>query len=95
MDKILILRGILIAWWWVNFTPWQNLLKRFIYPLIYPKDCKPIRKWQEYIIEALGCFKCQSFWWTLIISQDIFAAILAALIAYTYDKFMNSLKQYF
>ena len=87
MNWELILRGCLIGWWWVNFTPWQNLLNKYVKPYI--------PGWASYLSQALSCFKCQSFWWTLGITLDPFAAIMAAVIAYSYDKLFNSLKQYF
>lgn len=87
MNAETILHGILIGWWWANFTPWQNFLTKYVKP--------KMPNWLSYVNEALGCFKCQSFWWTLGLTQDIFSAILAALIAYTYDRIMNSFKIYF
>ena len=79
-----IIHGLLIGWWWTNFTPWQNLLTKYV---------KPYIKWQ-YINQALSCFKCQSFWWTLGLTQNIYDAIIAAVFAFTYDKVINSFKTY-
>jgi hypothetical protein len=40
----------------------------------------------ENIHEVLTCHKCLSFWTTLIITQNIFAAILISFAAYTLEK---------
>jgi hypothetical protein len=87
MNWELIIRGLLAGWWFANFTPLQNMLTKHVKP--------KIPAWAHYFSESLSCFKCQSFWWTLGITLDPFAAIMAAAIAYTYDRIMNSLKMYF
>lgn len=36
--------------------------------------------------QMISCYKCCSFWLTLLYTQNIFYASLAFIIAYTYDK---------
>lgn len=89
----LIFRTVLLAWWFSNFTPWQQFLKSKVKPKI------PVKL--NYLSTALSCFVCQSFWFTLLFGAIfyhefvIFDAIFASIVAYTYDKLMNSLRQYF
>lgn len=84
----LILNGILIGWWLSNFIPLQDFLTKYVKPKIK----------SEYIKTAMSCFKCLSFWGTLIIfavnqsSFGIYEAIIASLIAYIYERIMNSIK---
>lgn len=86
MITIKLLHGLLIGWWFANFEPLQGFITKYIKPHI------PLKL--SYISSALSCFKCLSFWATLTITQDIYQAILAAIIAFTYDKLMNSLRMF-
>lgn len=88
----IIFRAILIGWWLINFGPTRKVLDK-IKTKVPPKF--------TYIRIALTCHVCQSFWYTLlggaIFKHDflIWDAILAAIIAFTYERIINSLKQYF
>jgi hypothetical protein len=84
---------VLIAWWWTNFEPLQNFLRKKIKPLIYGKACNT-PEWRATIADALSCFKCMSFWITLGVTLDPFSAILAAFFAYSYDKIFSSFKTF-
>jgi hypothetical protein len=84
MEPINILHGILIGWWVANFAPIQSLIKKYIKPYTH----------FDYINTVLTCFKCLSFWATLIISLNGYEAITAAVIAYTYEKIMSGFKTY-
>lgn len=84
---IILFKTITLSWWLTNFSPYQDLLKKYIKPHV------PIRL--NYLNTALSCFMCYSFWTTLIATQNIFVASAAAMVAFTYDKLMNSLKTFF
>lgn len=91
MEIEIIIRAMLTSWWLINFGPSKSVLEKI-------KSKIPDRL--VYIRTLVTCFVCQSFWFTLLfgaIAKEFlfFDAILAAVLAYTYDKFMNSLKQYF
>jgi hypothetical protein len=75
-----------LAWWMTNFTVYQDFLTKHIKPRI------PLSL--SYLSVALSCFMCHSFWLTLVWTQDFFLACGAAMIAYTYDRIMNGIKQY-
>lgn len=83
MDYRLLLNGLLIGWWIANLIPLQNLLTK-AKPYLY----------FEFLKTGISCFKCLSFWITLGLTLDPYAAIAAAVIAYTFDRIMNSLKTY-
>lgn len=88
MEYKIIINCILIAWWIVNFIPLQAFLDKYIKPKIK----------NEYIKNALSCFKCMSFWSVLIgiaycdMRFGFIEAILASLIAYLYERIMNTIK---
>ena len=83
MDYTLLLRGLLIGWWVSNFIPLQNLLTK-AKPYLY----------FEYLKSGISCFKCLSLWIVLLMTMDIYAAIAAAVIAYTFERIMNGIKTY-
>jgi len=64
----------LIAWLVIYFTPAQHM----------------IQKLPSAIVDFLTCFKCLSFWLTFFCTFDLINAILAALLATVYDKYINS-----
>ena len=78
---ILIIKPLLLSWFITNFEPGQSFIT-WLYKYI-PKRLKSTRSY-------LGCFKCVSFWLTLILTQSLLTAILFSLVAYTYDRVMNS-----
>ena len=68
--------GIFLAGW---FTP-LNTVKNWLYKkLKYPG-------WFEH----LYCVKCVTFWTTLIISQNVFTACIAAILAYITNKIIDN-----
>lgn len=91
MNTELIIKGLLLSWLFVNFTPFQNFLNKYVKPFIF----------FDYLSGALSCVRCLSFWFVLIggafMFNDflIFEAISAAIIAYTYDRIINSFKIHF
>jgi hypothetical protein len=86
----LIFRCVVLSWWLAYFTPLQQFLDEKVKPKI------PQRL--MYLKIALSCHQCLSFWTTLIFGAIayyefvFFDAILAALIAFTYQKLMDSIK---
>lgn len=83
------LYGLLIGWLFTNFDPIQDLLKNYV---------KPKVKF-EYIKTALSCLKCSSFYFTFVVGAyyyqfAFFEAILASVIAFTFEKLIFSLKTY-
>lgn len=79
-----ILHGFLISWWTSNFEPLQDFLKK----KVKPKITIP------YVNQLLSCHKCQAFFITLAISQNIFFALAASISAYVFERIMNSFKVY-
>jgi hypothetical protein len=90
MKLELMYRVLLFAWWFSNFTPLTDFINKKIKPLISNK--------LSYLKDALTCWKCLSFWITLgsgfiFCNEFLWAeAILAAVIAYSYDRIMNSFR---
>ena len=80
---IQLIKPLLLAWFISNFEPGQQLIDK-VYKYI-PKRLQPTRTYLE-------CFKCLSFWITLIMTGDIYIAILYSIIAYIYTRLINQLK---
>ena len=90
MEMELIIKGVLIGWFIAHFQPLQDFITKHIKPKIK----------NSYIYGALSCFKCLSFYSILFIGAFYgvflpFEAILGAMIAFTYDKIINSFKTQF
>lgn len=90
--------GLLIAWMFVNFDPIQDFIKNRVIPLMQIYKCNKSYM-ASYFTSSLSCFKCMSFWGTLIVGSSyyefaILEAILAAVTAYTYTRLMSSFKTY-
>ena len=75
-----ILEPLLIAWFITHFEPIQNLIINLKF--------KPL-------INIFTCFKCTSFWVTLIyigittLSFGFYPAIINSIIAYTFSSIIN------
>lgn len=88
MDYILILRGFLMAWFILNFTPLESLRFKLAERLSRLK----------YVSQLLTCLKCMSFHLTwimgLILSNEfmLFEAIGAALVAYVFELIIQGNK---
>jgi hypothetical protein len=82
----LLLQIFLITWLFTHHDKISEALdKAYIWTLSKIKK-KVIRIILENIHEIISCHKCLSFWTTLIITQNIFAAILISFAAYTLEK---------
>jgi len=75
-EYTLALKIFLSAWFVTNFDPIvavvyviEQKLPERIAPILYP----------------IQCFKCLTFWSTLIITQDIWVSLASSLIASLYD----------
>lgn len=89
-----LIQGLLIGWMITHFEPIQTYIggsleginiglfsnKKFIYGIF------------GRMIKVLTCQKCSTFWSTLIISNNLYIAIIGAIIAYHYDKWNGNMK---
>jgi hypothetical protein len=82
-----ILKAIVTGWFLSTFEPY-HIFKDFIF-----KKMKR-NKYTAMLHFALGCGKCLTFWTGFILSGNFFVAALAAMLYYTYDKIINSIKTY-
>ena len=80
---MILIKIILLTWFITHFEPIQTLLDK-----IYKYLPKGIQFTRSYA----GCFKCVTFWITLLITFNIFYAIGLSMIAYTYDRIISSFK---
>lgn len=87
LAPVAIIQGFLIAWFICNFEPAQNLFNKKLVPTLQKKK-------MGYLAKLLSCHICASFWTTLIISFNPFAAIAASFLAYTYAKIINSFRTF-
>jgi hypothetical protein len=79
---IQIIQPLLSGWLITHFTPFQELIYKTS-KLIKKSFIKLII---DKLIEMISCFKCVSFWTGLIMSQNLYIAIICAFIAWTYEK---------
>lgn len=84
MEWILILKSFLLGWFLAFFEPLQDSLNKWVKP--------HIPKWLSYITKSLSCITCLSFWSGIIVFQDFFIGSGAALLAFTYQKIIDSIK---
>lgn len=82
-----IIKGFLLAWMFVNFEPLQAILNKRVVPVLEKKK-------MPYIAKSLSCHICASFWITLAITFNPFAAIAAGFIACTYARIINSFRTF-
>lgn len=80
---MILIKIILLTWFITHFEPIQTLLDS-----VYKYLPKRIQFTRSYA----GCFKCVTFWITLLLTFNIFYAIGLSIIAYTYDRIMSSLR---
>ena len=82
-----IIKGWLLAWFFVNFEPLQQVLTKWIKP-------KLNGPWLSYFRQALSCHKCMCVWIIGFMTFNLYYAIAGAVIAWIFDKVMNSFKTY-
>lgn len=78
-----MINSLLLAWFISEFEPLQTLIT-MLYNYI------PIKL--KFTRTYLECFKCLSFWITLIMTQSFYLAVGFSIIAYVYTRLMNQLK---
>jgi len=74
----------LISWFFTNFEPLQILINKLFLKL-------PVNMITESIWTVLGCFKCFSLWFTLIITLNPLNAILLSMIAQLHQKLIKNI----
>lgn len=78
-----IIKLFLLNWFITQFKPLHWALEAITSNLPF--------KWLKYIlnelIQIIKCPKCNGLWMTLIITQNIWFALLMSFIGYTYDKY--------
>ena len=67
------LTPLVVSWWFTHFEPLQDFIDR---RLILP----------DWLHTALGCWKCMSFWGTLMYSQSFVIACATSLTAVCLNK---------
>lgn len=81
-----LIKGILMGWFIVEM-PFFAILSMIIIEKFKIKN-----EVIKFIIDKpFNCLKCGTFWATLIISQNIFLAIMASWIMYIYDSRFNTI----
>lgn len=66
------MKYLLISWLWCYFEPLQDYLYRLATQ----------GKIHNKVFDLLTCWKCMSFWLTLLFTLNIYLAILNSLIAW-------------
>lgn len=66
------MKYLLISWLWCYFEPIQEHLYRQTV----------LQRIPNKVYELLTCWKCTSFWLTLVFTFDIYLAILNSVIAW-------------
>ena len=75
IDYLLILKLLLLSNFIVNFTPLQWIIE------LLPDN---MIKWLLIVITT--CYRCNSFWLSLIITHDIYLSAGISFIAFIYSK---------
>lgn len=92
------LKGLAFGWFIANFEPLQHYIQ-----ILTGKIKWSSNPFINYFKNGLSCFKCLSFWSTIIICQlncfnilnTFYMATLSAFIAYLIDKIVNQFKNNF
>ena len=94
---IIILKPFLLAWLITSFEPLQEFVSVTINPLlkrIFHRGCNRTL-WSvcgSYLMNALSCPKCWSFWLSLAIYMNVYYAVASAILAYVFEKVMGQFK---
>lgn len=72
------IKAILLSYLITRFTPFQNLLIKF--------NKRFNNLFTNLLYELLSCLKCSVFWITLIMTGNIYVAIICFIIGFFYDK---------
>ena len=71
-----LITGLAIGWLIAKFEPLHWLIDYIFIQWL------PQTKFMQYVHSAFGCWKCTSFWTTLILSGNIVYAALVSMVAY-------------
>ena len=88
MEYLLILQGLLTSWFILNFEPLEKMRYSIVELLCRCRLSK--------LALVLICFKCCTFWLTLVLGWAMFGeftffeAAAASFIAYSYDTHYNN-----
>lgn len=75
IDYILVVKLLLLSNFIINFQPLQWLIE------LLPDN---MIKWISIVLTT--CFRCNSFWLSLILTQDIFLSAGISYLAFIYSK---------
>lgn len=71
-----LITGLAIGWLIAKFEPLHWVID-YVFIQWLPES-----KFMQYVHSAFGCWKCTSFWTTLILSGNIVYAALVSMVAY-------------
>ena len=79
-----LIQYIALGWLIANFSPLHWVIDALFIKVI------PHSKLADYIHSSFGCWKCASFWTTLILSGNIYTAAITAMGAYIISEWIES-----
>lgn len=90
----LILKSFLLTWFILNFEPIQTYIVGSLEGLNQGLFSKKsiIYFILGTIIKVPTCSKCLGFWTGLIVSSNIYVAIITSILSLLYDRFQGSIK---
>lgn len=71
-----LITGLVIGWLIAKFEPLHWVIDYVFIQWV------PQSKLAQYIHSSFGCWKCTSFWTTLILTGNIMYAALVSMVAY-------------
>jgi hypothetical protein len=80
---LLVFKGFLLGWFIVDFPLFYVFVK-----LILDFTIKN-EKIVKLLIKPFECYKCAAFWGTLIMSGNIWAALVASFLIFIWDQKYN------
>lgn len=80
---MIYLSGLAIGWLIAKFEPLHWVVD-YIFINALPQS-----KFLEYIHASFGCWKCTSFWTTLLISGNIVTAAIVSMVAYILSQWIE------
>lgn len=76
-----IFATLALAWFITKFSP-----LRAFFDLILPENIKIFALIKKGVLKMVSCPKCCAFWTGLIISHNIWIAIVCSFLMYEYSK---------
>lgn len=71
---MIYLTGLALGWLISNFEPLHMIIDSIF--------VRFNSKFAQYVHSSFGCWKCASFWTTLVISGNIVTAAIVSMVAY-------------